>query len=455
LAGTLFFSIQSSAIAAPTSFTPTGELTVTLRLGKPYKGELLRFARNRLTLRRVGARTLVLRHPGARSCSVRLHRGGRVKIVLSASRAAATLSVGRRSATIRGQFVTEDRVLVRSRRAVRRLKIVAGVPVGPASAPAPAAPPAPAAASAQLFARDSVWNAPLAPDAPLDPNSAALVQKLSDLVVQDQVANRGPWIATNEASTPLYVVPADQPVVPVQLHTGWWGNTLQDVLRAVPIPPNAKPARGGDAHLTIWQPSTDRLWELFQARNDPSTGWHAAYGGAIEHVSASLGFYDSNSWPGKSASYWGATATSLPVIGGTMLISELQAGVIPHALALAVPFARPKAFAFPAQRTDGSSTDSQAIPEGARFRLDPSLDVKALALPRITEMMALAAQNYGIIVRDQTGQGVSFYAEDWSQYGTDPYYGRGGLFSNQWPADLLKSFPWSRLQLLKMDLRAV
>jgi hypothetical protein len=87
------------------------------------------------------------------------------------------------------------------------------------------------------------------------------------------------------------------------------------------------------------------------------------------------------------------------------------------------------------------------------LRLDPSLDVKALTLPRITEMMALAAQRYGIIVRDQTGQGVSFYAEDWSQYGTDPYYGSSGLFSNQWPADLLKSFPWSRLQLLKMDLR--
>jgi hypothetical protein len=376
-----------------------------------------------------------------------------VKIVLSASRGTATLTAARQVVTIRTRFVTEDRVVVRAPRAVRRLKIVAGRPARAPAEPAPARPLTPSPVPAPLFAPDSVWNGPLPHDAPLDPNSAALVRKLSDLVVQDQAANRGPWIATNQASTPLYVVPADQPLVSVQLHTGWWGNTLQEVLRAVPIPPNAKPARGGDAHLTIWQPSTDRLWELFQARNEPDTGWHAAYGGAIDRVSASPGFYDSNSWPGKSASYWGATATSLPVIGGTMLISELQAGVIPHALAVAIPFARPKAFAFPAQRTDGSSTDSQAIPEGARFRLDPSLDVKALALPRITEMMALAAQKHGIIVRDQTGQGVSFYAEDWSQYGTDPYFGLGGLFSNQWPADLLKSFPWSRLQLLEMDLR--
>jgi hypothetical protein len=323
--------------------------------------------------------------------------------------------------------------------------------------PTPAAPPIPAptpipATPGPLFSATSVWNAPLPADAQIDPESAALVQKFRDQVKIDQDAMTGPWIATTQASTPLYVVPASQPNVSVQLHTGWWGDTLQEVLQEVPVPDNAKPAKGSDAHLTVWQPSTDRLWELWHARK-LSDGWHADFGGAIQHASTFSGYYDANAWPGKSDAHWGATATSLPVIAGTMRISELQGGVIPHALALNVPRARPGVFSFPAQRTDGNSTDPGAIPEGARFRLDPTLDLSKIAMPRLTRMMAAAAQRYGIIVRDQTGSGLSFFAEDPTQFGTDPYRASGGFFDGKWPYQLMKSFPWDRLQLVKMDLR--
>ena len=73
------------------------------------------------------------------------------------------------------------------------------------------------------------------------------------------------------------------------------------------------------------------------------------------------------------------------MIAGTMMISELKAGVIPHALAMNIPWAKPKTYSWPAQRTDGASTDPNAIPEGARFRLDPKLDVDALNLPPMTQ----------------------------------------------------------------------
>ena len=56
------------------------------------------------------------------------------------------------------------------------------------------------------------------------------------------------------------------------------------------------------------------------------------------------------------------------------MIDELKAGVIPHALALNIPWAKPNVYSWPAQRTDGRSTDPNAIPEGARFRLDPTVD---------------------------------------------------------------------------------
>jgi hypothetical protein len=210
------------------------------------------------------------------------------------------------------------------------------------------------------------------------------------------------------------------------------------------------PADGPDRHLTIWQPSTGRLWEFFHARRG-ADGWHAEWGGAIDGVSRSPGYYSTGSWPGLSRSYWGATATSLPVIAGTMMVPELEAGVIPHALAMNIRAARADVYSWPAQRTDGSSTDPHAIPEGARFRLDPKVDVDTLDLPPLARMMAIAAQRYGIIVRDQT-QAVGFFVENPNHYRTNPYTGVEGLFGGLAPNQIMRTFPWEHLELLKMDL---
>jgi hypothetical protein len=184
-------------------------------------------------------------------------------------------------------------------------------------------------------------------------------------------------------------------------------------------------------------------------------GWHASFGGAMSSASTSRGYFDTSSWPGLSQTWWGATATSLPVIAGTMMISELKAGVIPHALAMNIPWAKPKTYSWPAQRSDGSSTDPGAIPEGARFRLDPTLNIDALNLPPMTRMIAKAAQRYGMIVRDQTGHAISLFAENPTQYGTDPYSGPSGFFGGPYPNPVLQAFPWDRLQLLRMDVQTV
>jgi hypothetical protein len=312
----------------------------------------------------------------------------------------------------------------------------------------PSATPEPRSSRRErLFAADAVWNRPLADDAALDPAGDALVSTLRAAVAENDA-----WIAA-KGTSPLYTVPADQASVRVQLDdpTQWWRKRLQQAFDAVPIPDDAVPADSPDAHLTVWQPATDRLWEFFRARK-LADGWHAAWGGAIKNVSSSPGYYDENSWPGLSGPHWGATATSLPVIAGTMLIDELQSGEIPHALALNIPWAKPDIYAWPAQRSDGRSTDPNAIPEGARFRLDPALDIDKLNLPPMTHMIAKAVQRYGMIVRDQTGQAVGFFAENFSQYGTNPYTGTNGLFGGTPPNVLLRSFPWQHLQLLQMHL---
>jgi hypothetical protein len=307
----------------------------------------------------------------------------------------------------------------------------------------------------RLFAPTSVWNRALASDAAIDPRSPQLVAALAAEAAREMRAGTGPWISTTSYSTPFYVVGPRQPTVRVALDdpTAHWRVGLQAALHAVPIPPGARPARGTDAQLTVYQPSTDRLWEFWKLRRE-ADGWHAAWGGAIEHVSTSPGYYTATSWPG-SAPHWGATASSLPLIAGTMTIAELSEGVIPHALAMEVPFARASVHTWPAQRTDGRNPDPLSLPEGARLRLDPSLDVRALKLPRLTEQMALAAQRYGIVARDQSTHAIGFYAEDPTPTGTNPYRPgvRGGFFGGRYPSDLLARFPWRSLRVLRMELR--
>ena len=305
--------------------------------------------------------------------------------------------------------------------------------------------------SAAMFAPDSVWNEPLVANAPIDRSSDHLIRALDHEVTSERSRNIGPWIATNLGSTPLYNVPASQPRVHVELDAPAVPGraALQAAFDAVPIPPMATPAAGPDGHMTIWQPATDTLWEFFKAARLPN-GWHAKWGGAIRAVSHSPGYYGPGSWPGATPN-WGATATSLSVLGGVILLRDIRSGTINHALALNLPAPRAGVFAWPAQRSDGVG-GSDSLPEGARIRLDPRLDLNHLSLPPFTRMVAEAAQRYGMIVRDQTGHGISLFAQDPTPAGRTTYYGRDGAFDGLSPSELLASFPWDHLQVLRLHL---
>jgi hypothetical protein len=299
----------------------------------------------------------------------------------------------------------------------------------------------------RLFGADSVWNRPLASNASVDPRSGPLVRSLDREIEQEFRVGPSPYIQTVTDSTPVYRVPGDQPTVRVTLDKLQpYGQSLARALQAVPIPSGAQPAAGGDAHMTIWQPSTNKLWELWKAHRT-ADGWHAAWGGAMDDVSRSPGYFDAQSWPGAKP-YWGATATSLPIVAGTMTPAELKRGQIDHALAIDLPQARAGVYSWPAQRTDGTDQSPDTLPEGAHLRLDPKLDIAQLHLPPAIHAMALAAQRYGIIVRDKTLKATAFFAETPAP-GTNPY---ASIFGGVPSYDLLKNFPWNHLELLRMTL---
>jgi hypothetical protein len=293
----------------------------------------------------------------------------------------------------------------------------------------------PVKSTTRPFASWSFWNAPLDSEVPLDPRSSTYVARL-----RDSIAAHGSWINTTQWSTPVYTVAAGVPTVAVALDQSPGVNLdLRRAFASVPIPAGAQPSPDSDAHLVVWQPSTDSMWELWGARQ-AADGWHMRFGGKMDDVSSNPGYFPSN--PG-----WGGTATGLPMLGGLIRIAELRAGRIDHALALGIPEPARNRFVWPAQRGDGDSTAGNAIPEGTRMRIDPDLDLAKLKLPPLTRMLAEAAQRYGIVVVDRSGT-VSVAGEDPS--GPNPYWpSPSGFFGGKMPDQLLASFPWARLQVVR------
>jgi hypothetical protein len=337
--------------------------------------------------------------------------------------------------------------------------VAAASPAGVGQAPAPSAgftPPAPAIslteqtdAEAQLaikaadsapwpgnpFSRTSFWNRPLGSHEPVRATSHAYVNELLR-----QLDDYHPWFNTTSYSVPVYVVPRNQPTQRVKLDT--WGPDLQQAFDAVPIPRRARAALGTDASLTIWQPSTNRLWDFWVMRSVKGH-WNARWGGEMEDVSSSPGYFTHEG----QTNNWGATATGLPLLGGLVTFADLKRGYINHALAMALVETKRADWTWPAQRTDGNTFSkgiTAPIPEGMRFRLDPKLNIDKLNLPPIDAMLAKAAQKYGIVVRDKAGSVVLYGQQPVSKANPWP-----AAFGNQYPNNVLALFPWSHLQALQ------
>ena len=132
-------------------------------------------------------------------------------------------------------------------------------------------------------------------------------------------------------------------------------------------------------------------------------------------------------------------------LGGAVKVSELQAGVIDHALAVNVVKTSFGQVA-PANRNDGDSGDADAIPEGTRFRLDPSVDVDRPRSPQGRSSRSRGrSSSYGMYVTDKSGA-VVLTGEDSSPYVAagqpDPYQ---AVFDGLPAYEVLAKIPWGRL----------
>ncbi len=309
----------------------------------------------------------------------------------------------------------------------------------------PAARAADALPTDKIFAADSFWYAAIPKDAALHPNNKAFV---GEFLRQKKAYYGTVNINTKAWASPVYVVGPDVPVTRV---TEWdcqkknfSDKNLAQQWAAVPMPAHAQEADGTDSEMTLYQPSTDTLWEFWQARKIDGR-WQACWGGRLQNASKSDGVF---------AGHYGTTATSLPFIGGQITAEELQRGEIRHAIGISLVDAEHfNIKSWPAHRSDGYNPKKlpNRIPEGLRFRLNPELDVDALKLHPVATTIAKAAQKYGFVIWDKAGA-ISLRAENPKSYAArgkiDPY---PALFKGKSSAAVLDGFPWDQLQFMPMD----
>lgn len=269
----------------------------------------------------------------------------------------------------------------------------------------------------QLFA-GSFWFRQLPADAPVDARSAELVR---------QMVTKPPLVSVNGWTAAVYDADTATTTYPVTARKegGTW------TLPAVPIPDAAAPDPQENGHLVVVDRSAGCVYELWQAEHDGGT-WTASW------VNATPADGDGVYPDGRSARSAGLSAGA-----GLIWPQELAAGRIDHALMFAYPFTSGGGPVAPATASNGDTDDVPAMPMGTRLRLDPTVDVDALGLTPEQRTIAVALQQYGMVLGDTAG-GLTLFAAAPQSFETFPY-------PTSWSSDVwadVGRIPFDRMQVL-------
>ena len=185
---------------------------------------------------------------------------------------------------------------------------------------------------------------------------------------------------------PITTVPAGQAGAPVS-----FDYAAESDPGPYPIPANARieggAAASGDRHVLIHQPSSCRLYELFDAHRLANGRWHAGSGAVFDLRSNRL----------RPRGWTSADAAGLPILPGLVRYDDVAAGAIRHAIRVTVPRSR-HAYLWPARHSASTLTSSALPPMGLRLRMKAS--VSLVGLPPQSRVIAQAMKTYGLIVAD-------------------------------------------------------
>jgi hypothetical protein len=250
---------------------------------------------------------------------------------------------------------------------------------------------APASSSpCPIFPASNVWNRDIS-KLPVAANSAAMINAIgASKPLHPDFDAIGDGIPYNvvTSSTPKYKVSFDY--------------ADESDPGPYPIPASPKIEKGSDRHMLLLDTSACRLYELYDATKSGST-WHAGSGAIWNLRSNAL----------RPAGWTSADAAGLPILPGLVLYSQVQSGVINHAIRFTAPATC--GYIYPA-RHQTADPCSNLPPMGLRVRLKASVDISGFG-PQ-ARVVLTALKRYGMILADNgspwyiTGEPSSHWNDD-------------------------------------------
>lgn len=296
------------------------------------------------------------------------------------------------------------------------------------------------------YSRSSPFNQRLPARPRLSPDSDRVVARLTakggpsplSLGVADTVSD---W------DHPTYYARRSDPVYRLHCYEASWG-TCEIQGQRIRIPAAARPAGGGDGHMTVIDRAFRWEYDLYKVRSKPRRGGvlELRWGGRTRIRGDGLGS--------------DATAAHFGLLAGVVRAEELKAGRIRHALFVRVD-CDDGTFVYPARGLGAACGDTTDAPaEGARFQLAMSTrQIAALRVPAWKRAILVAMARYGFFVGDTGGSPWDVVLESGSTYTS---FGRRDRWaalaraagadrssSGRWQLELARGVPWSeRLRLI-------
>jgi hypothetical protein len=274
----------------------------------------------------------------------------------------------------------------------------------------------------------SPFNQPL-PDSPrLAPDSAQVVSRLLSFGPIDHLV-AGDADTADDYWHPTYYSRAGDPVFTLHCYESSWGRCDIEGMQ-IRVPDAARPAAGGDGHMTVLDQAGGWEYDLYKVRSKPAGGGvlEFRWGGRTRIDGDGLGS--------------GATAANFGNLAGIIRAPELAAGHIDHALFMVAKCDAGR-WVYPASKGGRSCAvlglpTADAPPMGVRLQLAMTpAQIDALPVPAWKKTILRAMATYGVIMGDTGGGAWGIQAESgttYTSFGTpDPLVGFAA--ANGWAAD--------------------
>jgi PBP superfamily domain len=263
----------------------------------------------------------------------------------------------------------------------------------PATTPPPTTPPVaspPRTTAARLFSAGSLWNSVKA---------ATSFAAAADATIQGRTYG----LNNSAFSHPFYRATSSDPMTTFRLGAGWGKPATTMVTRA---PAGMHQASGSDAVMSVLLVD-GTLLDMYGVSGG-GTEWTATFYGTSDGTNGP-GFGEQGTWASI-----GTTAIGSPQAAGTVLASDVTAGVIPHALFIAYDYVDEGGVG-----TSGAPSVAPAVshddgggpgplPQGGLLVATGSMPS---GLNAMEQALWTAAKTYGVYVCDQLGGGPMFYGD--------------------------------------------